>query len=111
MNAGARAVPFDAAISGRACQILPARFLDDRFVQRLALPLVIFTEVNPDHPGGPIQDHDALSVGAIGCSSRCVYLMTSTSESTTRPSSTICSRIGRYARIFASSSTTDRMIG
>ena len=51
------------------------------------------------------------SPAAGGGVMRWVYLMTSTSETTTSPSCTIWSRIGRYARIFGSSSTTDNITG
>src|SRR6266545_2078225 len=111
VNAAARAVSFDAAIHRRARQILPPRLLDDRFVQRLALPAIVFTEVNANHLRRAAEPHDGRSVEPTPAARRCVYLMTSTSESTTSPSCTICSSVGRYARIFASSSTTDSMIG
>src|SRR6266568_4096804 len=111
MNPRARAVSFDAAIGGRAGQILAARFFDDRLVQRLPVPAVVLAKMNPDHFRPPAQRHDGRSVFSTGSASRCVYLITSTSDSTTSPSCIICSRTGRYARIFASSSTTESMIG
>src|SRR5216683_2916986 len=111
VDAAARSIALDAAIDGRAREILSSRFLDDGLVQRLAMPTIVLAEVNADHLGGAAQLHDDRSCDSTLDASRCVYLMTSTSDSTTRPSRTISSRIGRYARIFASSSTTDSMIG
>src|SRR6266849_585678 len=101
VDAAARTVPFDAAIRRGAGEILPTGFLDDRLVQRLALPAVVLAEVNADHLCWTAQFHDGGSFDSTERPRRCVYLITSTSDNTTRPSCTICSRIGRYARIFA----------
>src|SRR5215472_1434870 len=111
MDARTRAVAFDAAIRSRAGHILASRLFDQRFVERFTMPAVVFAEVDTDHLGAAGERHDGLSVSLTGVSSRCEYLMTSTFDSTTSPSSIISSRTGRYARILDSSSTTDSRIG
>src|SRR6266545_1896860 len=110
MDAAACTVSFDPAVDGGRREIQTPRLFEQCLVQRLALPAVVIAEMNPHHFGGAAERHDCASVDS-GVSSRCVYLMTSASESTTRPSSTSCSSTGRYARIFTSSSTTDSKIG
>src|SRR5205807_6741920 len=53
----------------------------------------------------------AHSIGSLSVGCECVYLMISTSESTTSPSSTISSHTGSTRLIFSSVSTTEIIIG
>jgi len=53
VRVASRAISQNAAIRGSAGNIHQAKLLDDRLVQRFAIPLIGFTEINPHQPALP----------------------------------------------------------
>src|SRR5580704_1472676 len=105
----AGAVALHSAKYRRAGHLQLTAFFDDGAVERLALPLIVFTEMDAQHLGVTLQLH-RWPPGLSGGTPR-AYLMISTSEKATRPCWIISSRKGIRARSFSSLSTTESNIG
>src|SRR5215472_5256130 len=111
VNQGARSVSFYSSKNSRPSQIQFAAFLDDRAIKRLALPFVIFSEMDSQHFCAACEFHWRASFLLSSPREPCEYLTMSTSERTTSPCWIMESKVGKNRRSFSSASITDNMIG